>query len=230
MSQNVIYKLKVPVEGVGSFDTEEAAKRYLIENEKSKLIKSVRSMRFGAKTLVDMPDSAIKSFVDFIIGKERQFPFSTVNHLRGRFRRLGFSLFKRNNIAYVSAIKRRLRVPGMQFSTGIQALVDFLEGKESLMIRDLPKAYLGIELPDGDEKLPVDEDQKLKSMMQDLHWLVKEGYLTEFSDGRLQLSMVATPAEEAKFKKEESLEVIDSQSINDDPGVPVSDSAIDEIK
>lgn len=206
MTQHTIYKVKNSVDGEKSFDNPEEAKRYLIEHEKSKCIKAVRNARFSGKLLATMPASSIKSFVEFVLGKERHFPFSTVNHLRGRFRRLGFSLFKRNGIAYVSAVKRRLRLPGMEFSAGIQALVTFLEGQPAMVIRELPKAYLGIEVPAGDAQLPVEEDQKLKSLMQDLNWLVKEGYLTEFSDGRLQLSAMATPIEEAKLENEEALD------------------------
>ena len=126
--------------------------------------------------------------------------------MRGRLRRLHFSLFKRSGIAYVSAIKRRLRIPGLEFSVSIQALVNFLEGKEGLLAHQLPEQYLGITVPEQGVVLEAAADQALKTLMQDLHWLIREGYVAEFNDGRLSLSPLAASAAAAQSHNEAGLD------------------------
>jgi hypothetical protein len=70
-------------------------------------------------------------------------------------------------------------------------------------MKDLPKAFLAIEVPVVAPAAPVvegaeaaapaapavvltpEQSEKLRKMSNDLRWLVMEGYVTEFSDGKL---------------------------------------------
>src|SRR5690606_29143281 len=101
----------------------------------------------------------------------------------------------------VCAVKRRFRVPGQVFSDTIAALIDFIEKHPMIHVKDLPRVFLGIDVasatptttaPEGTPHsqvpfpaLPPDQAEKLRKMGNDLRWLVMEGYVTEFSDGKL---------------------------------------------
>jgi len=51
--------------------------------------------------------------------------------------------------------------------------------------------------------LTAEQREKLKRLTMDLHWLVREGYVTEFADGRL---FTPPPMAEARVKAAESVE------------------------
>ena len=51
--------------------------------------------------------------------------------------------------------------------------------------------------------MTAEQREKLKRLTMDLHWLVREGYVTEFADGRL---FTPPPMAEARVKAAESVE------------------------
>jgi len=51
--------------------------------------------------------------------------------------------------------------------------------------------------------LTAEQQEKLRRLTMDLHWLVHEGYVTEFADGRL---FTPPPMAEARVKATESIE------------------------
>ncbi len=206
MSKKVIFRLKGDsTDAPLSFDSLESVQNYILNHLKGKVIKAAKTLRISGKQMKAIHSPEMRRAIEDVLRKERSFPFNTVNHLRGRLKHAHFSLFKRKNIAYVSAIKRRLRLPGLEFSESIQKLVNFLEQNEDLLVSQLSERYLGVDLPSSQEDAQKELDQRLKIVMQDLHWLIKEGYVTEFNDGRLLLSPVATQdkADEAPNEPEE---------------------------
>ena len=118
-------------------------------------------------------------------------------------------------ISYVCAVKRRFRKPDEVMADNLLQLIQFIEDHPNFPAKDLPKAYLGIDPERGSkapakpipleevegleaeaEKAPEPaaaeppalskEDQdSLRSLKTDLHYLVSQGYLIEYSDGRL---------------------------------------------
>ena len=190
-----------------SFDSIEEARLYLLANARDKVVRAVESVRFHGKLLEKMPPGEIRRALEGHVERQRRFPLDTANALRGRLRREGFTIFKKGSrgVSYVCAVKRRFRVPGQVFSESIAALIDFTEKHPMIPVKDLPKSFLGIDvaaamaaataaapLPEGTSPsqapfmaLPPEQAEKLRKMGNDLRWLVMEGYVTEFSDGKL---------------------------------------------
>ena len=145
----------------------------------------------------------IRRAVEGHIERQRRFPLDTANALRGRLRREGFTIFKKGSrgVSFVCAVKRHFRVPGQVFSETLTPLIDFIEKNPMVHVKNLPKQYLGIDvaaalaeakLPEETSvsqapfaALPQDKAEQLRKMGNDLRWLVMEGYVTEFSDGKL---------------------------------------------
>jgi hypothetical protein len=195
-----------------SFDSLEEARAYLLANAKEKVVRAVENVRFHGKLIEKLPPGEIKRAVEGHVERQRRFPLDTANALRGRLRREGFTIFKKGSrgVSYVCAVKRRFRVPGQVFSETIGALIDFIEKNPMMQLKDLPQKFLGIDIAaaaaaapapaDGSTPsqapfaaLPPEQADKLRKMNQDLRWLVMEGYVTEFSDGKLFAPPPMTP-------------------------------------
>ena len=140
--------------------------------------------------------------------RQRRFPLDTANALRGRLRRENFHIFKRGSkgITYACSVRRKFRLPGQAFADSVQKLLSHLEANPMTPVATLPEAFLGIPIHgahegdgEGIEHLPNEEKETLKRMAMDLRWLVSEGYVAEYSDGRL---FAAPPAQEPAPKKE----------------------------
>lgn len=195
-----------------SFDSLEDARSYLLANAKEKVVRAVENVRFHGKLIEKLPPGEIKRAVEGHVERQRRFPLDTANALRGRLRREGFTIFKKGSrgVSYVCAVKRRFRVPGQVFSETIGALIDFIEKNPMVHVKDLPPKFLGIDLAAATAAAPVpaegttpsqapfaalppEQADKLRKMNQDLRWLVMEGYVTEFSDGKLFAPPPMTP-------------------------------------
>ncbi|HVZ62980.1 MAG TPA: hypothetical protein VG936_00215 [Lacunisphaera sp.] len=186
-----------------SFDTLEDARVYLLANARDRVVRAVESVRFHGKLIEKLPPGEIRRAIEGHVERQRRFPLDTANALRGRLRREGFTIFKKGSrgVSYVCAVKRRFRVPGQAFSETISKLIDFIEKNPMVHVKDLPKNFLGIDLaaalaatplPEGTPQsqapflaLGPEQSERLRKMSNDLRWLVMEGYVTEFSDGKL---------------------------------------------
>jgi hypothetical protein len=204
-----------------TFDTFEDARAYLLSNMRDKVIRQVDSARFHGKLAEAMPQGEIRRAIEGALERQRRFPLDTANALRGRLRREHFTIFKKGSkgISYVCAVKRKFRVPGQTFSDSISALITYIEAFPMIRASELPKRFLNIDLPAPKATAPVegaapepaaaepvltiDERAKISRMQGDLRWLVTEGYVTEFIDGRL---FAPPPMVEARKKEVESEE------------------------
>ena len=158
-------------------------------------------------------------------------------------------------VSYVCAVKRKFRVPGQTFSDSIGALISFIEAHAMIRASELASKFLGLasvpaakpaeapipapaenagepapaaaaEAPKAEVSLTVDERAKLARMQGDLVWLVREGYVTEFIDGRL----FAPPAVVEARKKEIEAEEHDPENFPEAPAsvaveAPAAESA-----
>lgn len=77
------------------------------------------------------------------------------------------------------------------------------------------------EAPAPPSDLSAEEQEKLRRLTMDLHWLVHEGYVTEFGDGRL---FAAPPMVEPRSKTRETSEADDHDLENFPEASPAEDS------
>ena len=130
-------------------------------------------------------------------------------------------------MSYVCAVKRKFRVPGQTFADSIGALISFIESHAMIRASELPTKFLDVNLTvpsapaeagapaPAETPLSPDERGKISRLQGDLMWLVHEGYVTEFIDGRL---FAPPPVVEAR-KKEAEVAEHDPENF---PEVPVS--------
>lgn len=225
-----------------TFDTIEDARLHLLANARDKVVRAVDSVRFHGKLIEKLPPGEIRHALEGHVERQRRFPLDTANALRGRLRREGFTIFKKGSrgVSYVCAVKRRFRVPGQVFSETISALIDFIEKNPMVQMKDLPKNFLAIEVPPAAPATPAaaepagtpaetappsaalapEQAEKLRKMSNDLRWLVMEGYVTEFSDGKLFAPPPMQP--QAAKKAEAGEEEHDPVDFPDAPAPPAA--------
>jgi len=213
MKKQTRYKLKELIEGApAEFETLDSARFILIMHAKEKLVRVVQTARFDGAIVDKMPAGQIRKSIETVIAEQRRFPLDTANNLRGRLRRMGFSVYKKGSkgISYVCAIRRNFRKIGEVFSESIQQLIEFIEAHPGFPASDLPKEYLGTKIPaEGEAAMSAQDQERLKQLRTDMRWLIASGYVTEYSNGKLfapppQANPAQAAAEEEAAPAEEA--------------------------
>ena len=231
MGQVRNYRLKDQAEGDPDvFESLESARFFLTTHRKNKLVREVKTARFSGSALECMPGGPLRRSIEAEIEHQQKFPLQTSNNLRGRLRRLKFNLFKKGakGPAFVCAVKRRFRDETTIFAESLQALVTFIEKHPDIPVSELQAKYLNFPQPEksaeGQEAAPApvltpEQQVQSKQLIQDLRWLIVEGYVTEFSDGKLY----APPIREAQPEKVEGVpapEAVKEGSLPEDSEPP----------
>jgi hypothetical protein len=197
------------------------------------VVRTAENARFTGRLLETLPPGEIHRAVEGALERQRRFPLDTANGLRGRLRREHFTIFKKGSkgVSYVCAVKRKFRVPGQTFSDSIGALIAYIEANPMVRAGELPAKFLGIKpaaAPAGAapsdaaasdapavpavapeqavpkaEEFGIDDRARLARLQGDLVWLVREGYVTEFIDGRLFAPPVMVEARKKEIEAEE---------------------------
>ena len=118
-----------------------------------------------------VPEQRLLEVVRIAWESERRFPLKTVNELRPLLVKAGLHFFKhKKGVTYITRIKLSRFESTTHLSELLQKIVAFLRTHEGATRKQLA-ANLA----------PVDETQ----LASDLHWLIQDGYVVEFHDGKL---------------------------------------------
>jgi hypothetical protein len=222
-----------------SFDSKDAACAYLIEHHKLELVHALPQVRVGAKIIATLPKGEVRRSIEAARLLQHRFPLNTANNIRGRMRRLGFTIYKRGSkgASYLCAVKRKFRTPGQAFTAEIAQIFEFLDKNPMVSINELPKQLLGITPPAETTpvltteetaaaqaapaptpvELTAEETEAYRKLKTHLQMLIEEGYISLFGDGKL---LAPAPREENAPKSEEE---------KDEESEPSEDKA-DEVK
>lgn len=195
MKTQTTYTLKPEFGESRTFEDSFTARSFVSATLGDKLVKAVSSVRLEGTEITNVRDFLIKANLEFAWERQKRFPLDTANLLRGWLRRERLALYKKGakGVTYVCAVKRRFREKEQVFSEPLQKLIQFLEENSKIFVKDLPEKYLGFSVhPSDGETLELSDDQQkqLKSLNLDFNWLLKEGYIAEYSDGTVLLHPV----------------------------------------
>ncbi|MEM7673217.1 MAG: hypothetical protein AAF212_07745 [Verrucomicrobiota bacterium] len=187
-------------EALKFYGTEEV-RRYIASNKKDELIKKVSTARVPGAVIEKLPEGNILKSIRSALDHQRKFPLDTANHLRARLRRLNFNIYKKGSkgISFVCVVKRKFRDENTKLAEAADTLINFIERNPNIAASELPKEYLGFELPKAPEppaegetpaeasgtEYTSEQHTDIRSLKQNLRWLISEGYVTEYSDGKL---------------------------------------------
>ena len=193
-------------ECVDGFASLEEAKRFLLNRKRELVVSESATARFQGRYLDRLPPGqSVRRSVELAVQNQMRFPMDTANHIRGRFKRMRFNVYKKGSggISYVCAVKRRFREPEEVFADDVQLLIEFIEKHPEIPALKLPEDFLGMKSRSeiagkgpaeaGLQGDAVSDEARLGSLAQNLRWLVAEGYVVEYADGRLFAPPLRTP-------------------------------------
>ncbi|MEM9446009.1 MAG: hypothetical protein AAGA18_11745 [Verrucomicrobiota bacterium] len=206
MSKTTKYKVKTStVEGEERriLDSREQVIKYLLGEAKGKAVKEVNQGRLDGEKFSLLPKGDLSLSIVTVLEQQKRFPLNTANILRDRFRHQRFSIYKKGSkgVSYVCAIKRKHRTPDTVFAASMQNLIAFIENNPRTLRSALPEKYL-----EKTTDSAVAEEQT-STMLRDLHWLISEGYVSEFEDGALFISPVQSQPQQTDLHKKKNVTV-----------------------
>jgi hypothetical protein len=179
------YKTLKESEPLG-FQSLEETERHFRENYLPQLIQSGPGFEISGETSRALQDRRIAGAVKQAWEKEISFPGQMMHHLRRELCEAGLHFFKhRKRIQYIAAIRPlRFKETGQAISESIAAILRVIETTPKCTRQDL--AHHILESKQNDPELA-----KLKAALaSDLHWLISEGHVIEFQDGKLDLPLL----------------------------------------
>jgi hypothetical protein len=197
-----------------TFATRDEVENHFVENHLAKFVMSAPEVRIGGVASRQLQNPALLETIRLAWEQERKFPLKTANEMRGRLRHEGFHFFKDpKGITFISRIKPQRFESIGHLSEQIQKIILFLREHVGCKRKRLVEHFAPptpapaatptpteTPAPSGDTVaiasglttdanapaipalvMPSTEDR----VLADLHWLIQDGYVIEFSDGRL---------------------------------------------
>ena len=212
-----------------TFSTRDEVEKHFVENHLAKFVTSAPEVRISGTASRQLQNPALLETVRLAWEQERKFPLKTANEMRSRLRHEGFHFFKDpKGITFISRIKPQKFEAIGHLSEQIQKIILFLREhvgckRKRLIEHFVPPppapptapAAAPEPAPAGDTVaiasgltadvnapaapalvMPSAEDR----LLADLHWLIQDGYVVEFSDGRLW-ALADKPPQQVSTKK-----------------------------
>ena len=201
MTHGIRYSLNremAPADNARTFEDFESARHYLVSHFRERIYETAESARFSGTIFDRLPMvSPIRRSIERELEMQGRFPWETANSLRGRFKHMNFDVYKKGSkgITYVCAVRRRAQLSGESLSEPLEEILNAVKARPGIRSAELySRLCEDISLPeglpgDGKDLAAVDRRRHFTS---NLHWLVSEGYIAEFTDGAVRSS--APPA------------------------------------
>ena len=154
-----------------AFSSRDELEKHFYENHLAQFVASAPEVTISGPASRQLDNHAITTAVREAWEAERRFPLKTANEFRGRLVHEGFHFFKHGKgITYFSRIKPNRFESTAHLSEQVQQIVAFVRGKDGCTRKQLLEQFAG-----------VDEAR----LLADLHWLIQDGYVIEFFNGKL---------------------------------------------
>jgi hypothetical protein len=188
----------------GRFTRFADVKEYFVKNFRERAIKVSDSFRITGLTFNATPRGILSKSIFILLLREKKFPLGLSNNLRSKLRREKFTIYKigaSSKITYVCAAKRKFRSAEDRFEDGIQSVIDCIDANPNNNPVDIyRKLYPEAVVPDDAFS---EKDETLSAFVKNLNWLLHEGYVAEFEDGRLVATAIISKEQLEAMNKSE---------------------------
>lgn len=213
-----------------SFSNAADAERHFRQTYLPGLLREANELTISGVLSRKLPDRRLGRAIEDAWAQEIRSPSKMMQELAAGLRQAGLNIFRhRRGMLFVSPV--RARVFGHEragVSTSINAILEKVE-KTPGINRKLLAEQLAV--ADADAAVA---DRARMTLVNDLHWLVHEGYVIEFNDGSLDLPRAKAPAAAAEEKPAETVEAAPSAPPAEEPSaievVPISFALSDGSK
>lgn len=217
------YKTKSDASALASM--EEVVAHFKAHHLKETL-KTNETLRLSATAGLQNSNKAVRKLIQFYLEDQQKFPLESATILGRMFSRQGLHVFKfaRNNgdrpLLYISVARPRYLNENEILSKEIQRIMDFVRSNPDCTRKKLveslrPKTEskpASLQSPSAEEPsssaaketeaapaIPAANQwtPEEKAIVADLHWLIHEGHIIEFSDGKIETAKKPPPGEKS---------------------------------
>jgi hypothetical protein len=206
-------------------DSREAVEKHFRETHKENIIKPVESHTLNGGAARNLRSPGLTWLVRQSWEDQKRFPLQLATTLSQQFASQGLQFFKVNKtVTHVSVARPHyLDLETTPVSEGVKRIVDFTNAHTKTTRRKLmealapapapvPKTVIDIS-PAGVEAAPQQPPQEVPApaaaepsaeqtaVISDLHWLIHQGHVIEFADGRLETAKKPVPKPPKPEKK-----------------------------
>lgn len=191
-------------------NSREEVERHFREVHLPNVIRQVETHTFATGTAPAIGSRQIGVVLRRAIEDQTRFPLRLVNNLSQQFAKQGLQFFKVNkSITHVAVARPKfLDLQSTNVSEGIRRIVEFIEAHPGCTRRQLAEALVPVQTapaaPAAPEAAPAEGEApapeaastpspEMSALISDLHWLVHQGNVIEFANGKLEAAKRPAP-------------------------------------
>ncbi len=199
-------------------DTRDAVEKHFRETHKESIIKQVEAHRLGGVAARNLRSAGLTWLVRQAWEEQRRFPLQLATTLSQQFASQGLQFFKVNKtVTHVSVARPHfLDLETTPVSEGVKRIVEFINATPKTNRRKLMESLAPA--PAAPTVIPVTPTEgqpaakptapeptaEQTAVIADLHWLIHQGHVIEFADGRLETAKKPLPKPQKPEKKPEA--------------------------
>lgn len=182
-----------------SFPNSADAERHFRQTYLPSLIREANELTISGVLSRRLPDRRLGRAIENAWAQETRSPAKMMQELAAGLRQAGLNIFRhRRGMLFVSPV--RAKVFGHE-RTGVSASINAILEKVAAT-PGINRKQLAEQLAVADADPAAAERAKM-TLANDLHWLIREGYVIEFNDGSLDLPRAKAPQPEKAAPPEE---------------------------
>ncbi|HZE58015.1 MAG TPA: hypothetical protein VE031_09190, partial [Chthoniobacterales bacterium] len=166
-----------------SFSNAADAERHFRQNYLPGLLREANELTIGGVLSRRLPDRRLGRAIENAWAQETRSPSKMMQELAAGLRAAGLNIFRhRRGMLFVSPV--RAKIFGHEragVSASINSILEKVAATPGINRKQLAEQ---LAMPDADA---ATAERAKMTLATDLHWLIREGYVTEFNDGSLDL-------------------------------------------
>ena len=196
-----------------TFEKREEVDKHFRESHLADVVEEMDSLTVSGESARTMSDpKMLAEFIKDQWHRQKHFPMQLSTHLSKIFSGMGLQFFKKDKkVTHVSVARPNfLEVELEPVSEGIKRITQFIDSVSNCTRRQILEQLGGLEpVGQSDEEeppaVPVQTEEQ-KQIISDLHWLIHQGHVLEFSNGII---------ETAKRPRKKAEESVKAEGIDD---------------
>lgn len=199
-------------------DSREAVEKHFRDTHKENIIKQVEAHKLTGTAAKNLRSPGLTWLVRQAWEEQKRFPLQLATVLSQQFAGHGLQFFKVNKtVTHVSVARPHfLDLETMPVSEGVKRIVEYINAHPKTTRRKLMEALAPAPaaptvipvVPEGTAAAgqpvqPVEPTPEQTAVIADLHWLIHQGHVIEFADGRLETAKKPLPRPPKPEKKPE---------------------------
>ena len=228
----------------------EEAEKHFREVHAPSLIQQVDAWTASAAVAQQLPCAPLRQILRYAWEDQRRFPLRVVTVLSQQLAGHGLQFFKVNKTVTHVCVARPhyLDMEASPVSEGIRRIVEYIDGHEGCRRRELvealaptppaapasepqtsadaasPAEAASPSPPAASPAAPPPPTPEQTTVISDLHWLIHQGHVIEFANGRIETAKKPKPRPEPKPQAESKTEPVAASTASPTPANPVADA------